>query len=589
MKKTSGKLHKPAFLMFNKGAVFCLSVAVLSIVVGLAISRVLAVTTWEGPTQDPPGMTNLQPPINTSVYNQQKEGGLIIASGTDKLVGIGDFEWGVTEPTYTLDIDGDRLDGDLHAVGAVKFDSGLDVNGGARVKELCVADFGAVCISGTNVLHATGNLFVGTDQLQVDVNTSLVNMSSGSSEGVLNVGSSSINDKSAIYAVNADDDDDLAAIQGIGKKWGVFGAGAEYGVYGDGSGGGTGVYGVGDVAAYGVWGSNGGVGMAGVYGDGFSNAPGVAGKGYIGISGSDKDDSPLLVYPTTTYAGWFKGDVMITDSSGDGAGKLILEYGDLNVQIGDLSVDAGNLTVDASDDTLYVDSVGNRVGIGTDTLENNIKLEVKGGTGGAGIYTYAGDTTGTSYSNGPNTTVAAIYAKAGQARNGAMNFGVYAVGGNASGTGTSNNYGVYAKAGASSGISFTYGIYGVTDDPDNSYAGYFKGPVSITNNGSVPGTLTVKDTVTFQGDFTVAGVTTLAGDLQNSGGLYVYSTGNGTCVPPTSKDNGTMYVCESCSAQTEYTTLYVYLDNEDGNGNNDWIQTAQNTKSIAPNNCSGGT
>ncbi|PIY96802.1 MAG: hypothetical protein COY66_02630 [Candidatus Kerfeldbacteria bacterium CG_4_10_14_0_8_um_filter_42_10] len=547
MKRKNKLLSQSIFSKLSKRAVFCLSLAILSIALSLIINQTFALQ-WQGPTANPPDSGTVQPPINTSSYNQEKSGGLIIASGADKKVGIGDFSWGGTEPAYELDVIGD-----VHATGSGLF-GGVMEAGATRLSELCIADEGTLCMSGNNILHATGalqlegnatlngNLVVDTDTFQVS--SGLVYIKSVLDSGLMNIGSVDILDKSAISAMNASDT--LAAVYGTGTKTGVYGN----------SNLGTGIYGSGGPNGYGVWGSSLAGAKGGVVGEGSIVAPGVVGYGYTGIIAVDKNEVNIFMSYASTLAGWFKGDVVIEESSGTS------NSGDLTLTNGDLTV-AGDMNVDNS--TLVVDSVNHRVGIGT--VNPEVRLEVAAASNQAGIYASSGTASGNPQQNGPETTIAAIYAHGGNATDSAVNFGVY------------------GKAGTSSGASTTYGIYGYADDSTSSYAGYFKGPVKIDDNGGVPGTLNVKNTATFSNNVTVEGVTTLAGDLQNSGGLYVYDTSGRNCVPPTSKDNGTLYVCKYCDAQIEYTTLYVYLDNEDGNGNNDWIQTAENTKSIAPNNC----
>ncbi|PIS42021.1 MAG: hypothetical protein COT24_05695 [Candidatus Kerfeldbacteria bacterium CG08_land_8_20_14_0_20_40_16] len=499
---------KKPFQKFSRIAVISLAIAIGSLIIGLGMH--IALAAWTPPLSAPPE-GDIAAPLNISKASQYKEGSLLLGGAASpdpyRL-----YVMGAEKVTGDLEIQGNILPitggtGGGHLGSASNFwnklylkseaDSGIIFNGGnsptfryndtANQFQFVYGPSSILTVSNTGDVTAddvslSGKLLVSVatpSTAKIQVGTFSVPVSRNGIDVYTDVQSSS-------------------AISGTNKTY--------------------------EPSAAGVFGSS--LYGRGVMGTSYSTslyAAGVMGESETtnGVYATTRNPLAYGIYAGNEggggvggYAGYFQGSVRVE-------GNILEVMGDVEVGWG--------LTVDT--DTLFVNSISNRVGIGTTTPEARLEVAATGSSVAA-FRAFAGNTSGTGSGNGSLTTPAAVYAQ----------------GGNSSVDGW--NFGVYALAGISSGSAYTTAVYGKTSDATSSYAGYFVGPIEIASSGGV------------YGDLTVGRNATISGDLKNSGGLEVIDGSSGANCGghvPSSYDQGTMFICKYCSGVPVGNWTYVLM------------------------------
>lgn len=498
---------KKVLKQFNKTATTSVAIALVSLVIGISVNIVVAAT-WQDPAASPPNLGDLEPPLNSSMSGQEKTGGLYVATeGSNLRVGS--------------DVGGSTLVvvGNSSFVGNTAVDS-LSASANADV------DF-------TNTGSATINndLTVHNELLRIDDVSDHIFINSSTASGLVTVNAE---DEPGIDIEN----DSLTgyAVWGINVGaggTGIFGNGRDYGVSSN------------STAGYSVLADASTSGVGGLYARAGDMRYGLVGRGLYGVVGLDNTEdinNPIFSGSAGTLAGLFEGSVDIVPSAGGNAG---------------LAVDS---------DTFVINSLTNKVGVGTDNPST--RLHITGVDDLPAMYTLTGTNTVIDGYGDPTQTVTGVYGESGT---------VTYNGGN-----TGWNFGVFGQAG-NPGVGRSVGVGGIGDSGGGleTFAGRFfgdtmmNGPVTVGRIKSYlsGGILEVSDDIIGNNDLNIAGDTnndinltgtnnginltgningdgdiTYMGKLNMTGGLpALHSSVYAACnVTPGNYAEGTMYVCVYC-------------------------------------------
>ncbi|MBU0613058.1 hypothetical protein KKB10_03490 [Patescibacteria group bacterium] len=491
MKKKNKKSLIAASLKASKVAVFCLIVAGFGIVGGIITPNVFAAV-WQSPTVTPPDFpAELEPPLNTSVFVQEKKGGLSVAT-LDGSLGVGTTVVG-TNKLY--------VNGTTYLEGNVGIDGTLSVSATASVLDLL-----------TNSATVANDLNVNSGLLSVNSSSNSIFINAINDFGIVNIAAG---DESGIFAKNNSSSN--AAIQGVNNSLlggtGVYGYGQEYGIWGVSS------------TKYGVLADARDFGAGGLYARGGDTRYGAVGRGLYGVIGLDNTEdvnNPTFNGPAETLAGLFEGSVEIVPSAG------------------------GNADLTVNSDTFVVDSSTNRVGIGTNSPI--VALHTIGVSDQSAVYAQAGTNTMWQDYDGPTATVAGIYGEGGTVTyDGAgtgWNFGVF---GKAGDPGSGRSVGIMGSD--FNGVGDTYaGWFDGKVEVEGQVS--VSGKLSTLSSLEVAGDMVGYGGLNLTGDIDIYGDITYLGKLRMDGGLLVMQGGTTCDVGPDNYAEGTMFVCHFCPTPT---------------------------------------
>ncbi|MBU0613057.1 hypothetical protein KKB10_03485 [Patescibacteria group bacterium] len=478
---------KEALKKFNKTATISVCIALLCLIAGFGVNIVIAAT-WQDPAVAPPHLGSLEPVLNTSLYAQEKIGGLNIAT-QDGSLGVGTTVVGTNK---------------LYVGGTTFLEGNADINGDLSVSASTnVLDLLTDSATVANDLNVHGGL------LNVDSATNSIFINSINNSGLLNV---EAEDGSGIVAINNSNSN--AAIQGVNDSvvggTGIYGYGLEYGISSRSSTG------------YGILADAKDTGIGGVFARGRDTGYGLIARGSYGVVGFDNTeniDNPVFSGPGTTLAGLFEGSVDIIPSAGGNA---------------DLGVNAN---------TLFVSSFTDKVGVGTGNPAT--KLHIWGASDLSATYAKAGVNTAVAEYDGPTATVAGIYGEGGtvtySGSGTGWDFGVFGKAGN---PGVGRSVGVMGvEDGGGSDQTFAGWFDGDLIIGDSLETGEYTsaGELEIAGDMIGNGDLSLTGNIVGQEDIAYFG------KLKMTGGLPFIHGRLFTCdLAPTNYAEGTMYVCAWC-------------------------------------------
>lgn len=506
MKKKNKKSLKTASLKASKVAVFCLIIGVFGIVGGIITPNVLAAV-WQDPTETPPTLpSELEPPLNTSTSDQEKKGGLNVATQNGGL-GVG---------TTSIGNNKLQVDGSTYLNGSVTVDGDLAVSATANITNLETNS--ATIVNDLNVHSGLFNVDAASDKIFINTVTDLgkLNVTAGDESGI-----TSFNTSASYAAIQASN---TAVAGGIG----IYGVGSDYGVWGL------------SLTGYGVLADAGDAGTGGLYARGSNTNYGAVGRGLYGVVGFDNTEdvnNPVFNGPAGTLAGLFEGSVEIAPSTGGNA----------------------DLTVDT--DTFVVNSSTNRVGIGT--ASPAYKLHAVGEDDQSLIYAKAGtNTMWPGFGGNPSETVAGVFGDGGTITydEGELgwNFGVF---GKAGDPGSGRSVGVMGVSFDGGGDTYAGWFEGYT-----KVEGQLSviGPTTVEGPAEIAGDIIGYSDLNLVGDNASLNITGADGDINltgnidgdgnitymgkliMTGGLPALEGGTTCDVEPSNYAEGTMFVCYYC-------------------------------------------
>ncbi|MFA6271778.1 MAG: hypothetical protein WC693_01550 [Patescibacteria group bacterium] len=514
---------KKALRQLNKTAIIGIFVVLASSFVAISINMVIAAT-WQDPTAVAPNLGDLEPPINTSLSEQEKTGGLYVATQEGGLRVASGVAGG--EKFYVL--------GSSYLSGDTGISADLNLSGSLYSNSAVAGS----ATAGTDLNIHNGLFRVDGANGRVLINSSVAN------------GSVTVKTENEPGIDVENDSVALATIQGINGAsggTGIYGSGYRYGI----SAGSLTEYAVLADAKRDEW-----IGIeGGLYARGRNNAYGLVGRGLYGVTGFDNTEDlfdPHFDASGTTRAGLFEGSVDIIPSTG------------------------GNSDFVVDDSTLVVRSLTNKVGI--NTASPKTRLHVIGSDNTSSIYGLAGgNNSGVDY--GTQTEAAtAIYGESGTVTySGAgtgWNFGVFGKAGDPGNgqsvgiMGVGNEIGGNTYAGwfdgfvqMNGGLSVTSKLKAyntLTADSDiNGFSNLnLAGTDSDINLTGTDGDIWLRD------DISVGGGVEYIGKMYMDGGLPYLSTDSSGCnVAPTYYAEGTMFTCSWCASDTtRYTAIMVRMN-----------------------------